>query len=244
MGCQPGSQGRSGSRPGNPGRRRDSAGDRGVIVSSDELDFWAPGATAFRSPKPDAIEVFQVTGADHTGYLRTGVGDYYADGRWRQVSSHGIPYEAGTQPRGLVVEWLLGISEPGVSLSGLTIGSNYWGALLAWPDKDAIALFVQDEVTVSSIGPEETVPAEFCPYRWGCNRPTSTVVTCRGTPPSSQSQHSPDTSGLPGSHSFPMRSFNGLLSLPTRHIWDCLSASQTVSPNLRWRLPAKQRVHT
>ena len=139
----------------------------GFIVSSDELDFWAPGATAFRSPKPDAIKVFEVTGADHTGYLRTGVGDYYADGRWRQVSSHSIPYEAGTQPRGLVVEWLLGISEPGVSLSRLTIGSSYWGAMLAWPDKDAIALFVQDEVTVSSIGPEETVPAGVLPVSLG-----------------------------------------------------------------------------
>ena len=139
----------------------------GFIVSSDELAFWAPGATAFRSPKPDAIKVFEVTGADHTGYLRTGVGDYYDDGRWRQVSSHSIPYEAGTQPRGLVVEWLLGMSEPGVSLSGLTIGPNYWGALLAWPDKDAIALFVQDEVTVSSIGPEETVPAGVLPVSLG-----------------------------------------------------------------------------
>ena len=137
------------------------------IVSSDELDFWAPGATAFRSPKPDAIEVFQVTGAGHSGYLRTGVGVSYADGRWRQDNSNRISYVAGTQPRGLVIERLLGVSQPDVSLSELTISPEYWGALLAWPDQNAIGQFIQDEVTVSSIGPEETVPAGVLPVSLG-----------------------------------------------------------------------------
>ena len=139
----------------------------GFIVSSDELDFWAPGATAFRSPKPDTIEVFQVTGADHSGYLRTGVGVSYADGRWRQDNSNRISYVAGTQPRGLVIERLLGVSQPDVSLSELTISPEYWGALLAWPDQNAIGQFIQDEVTVSSIGPEETVPAGVLPVSLG-----------------------------------------------------------------------------
>ncbi len=139
----------------------------GFIVSSDEFDFWAPGATAFRSPKPDAIKVFEVTGADHTGYLRTGVGDSYADGRWRQIDSRSIPYEAGTQPRGLVIEWLLGISEPGVSLSGLTIAPNYWSPLLAWPARDGIGRLRQDDVTVSSIGPGKTIPAGVLPVSLG-----------------------------------------------------------------------------
>ena len=139
----------------------------GFIVSSDEFDFWAPGATAFRSAKPDAIEVFQVTGADHSGYLRTGVGVSYADGLWRQDNSNRISYVAGTQPRGLVIERLLGVSQPGVSLSELTISPDYWGALLAWPDQDAIGQFIQDEVTVSSIGPDETVPAGVLPVSLG-----------------------------------------------------------------------------
>ena len=139
----------------------------GFIVSSDKGDFWAPGTTAFRSPKPDTIKVFQVTGAEHTGYLRTGVGDYYADGRWRQVGSLSIPYKAGTHPRGLVVELLLGISEPGVSLSGLTISPDYWGALLAWLARGDIGRRSQDQVTVSSIGPDKTIPAGVLPVSLG-----------------------------------------------------------------------------
>ena len=139
----------------------------GFIVSSDEFNFWAPGTTAFRSPKPDAIKVFQVTGADYSGYLRTGVGVSYADGLWRQDNSYRISYVAGTQPRGLVIERLLGVSQPDVSLSELTISPDYWGALLAWPDQDAIGQFIQEEVTVSSIGPEETVPAGVLPVSLG-----------------------------------------------------------------------------
>ena len=139
----------------------------GFIVSSDELDFWAPGATAFRSPKPDTIKVFQVTGAEHTGYLRTGVGDFYTDGRWRQDNSHRIPYTAGIQPRDLVIEWLLGITDPSVSLSGLEIGANYWGALLAWPDSDGTGRSSQDQVTVSPIGPDKGIPAGVLPVSLG-----------------------------------------------------------------------------
>ena len=43
------------------------------------------GMTALQASKPPHVPVFEVSGAGHTSYLRTGTGDVYERGRWSQL---------------------------------------------------------------------------------------------------------------------------------------------------------------
>ena len=53
-----------------------------------------PGTTKAQAGQPDPIPMFVVSGAAHTGYLRSAVGDVYADGRWRQLGPVSVPYDS------------------------------------------------------------------------------------------------------------------------------------------------------
>ena len=141
----------------------------GFLVSSEDVNFWVPGMTAFQSPKPDAIEVFQVTGAAHIGYLRTGVGDTYTNGRW-SADDYPISYQAGSQPRDLVLKEMLGVSNPDTNLSELNFDLAYWGALLAWTPGEAGGPILRDTLTVSSAQPGSNIPAGVLPVSLGVQK--------------------------------------------------------------------------
>ena len=67
----------------------------GVLVQLGDEAFLAPGTTTSQATELPHIPIFTVTGAAHTGYLRTSTGDVYEDGGWRKLDPVGIPYTAG-----------------------------------------------------------------------------------------------------------------------------------------------------
>ena len=64
----------------------------GAIVTQDGLSHLIEEPTTRQATKSSPAPVFEVTGAAHTGYLRTSVGDVYEGGRWRQLDPVSVPY--------------------------------------------------------------------------------------------------------------------------------------------------------
>ena len=56
-----------------------------MVVDLDGLDWWVPGTTAALVDPPPRRPLFEVSGAEHTAYLRTATGDVYRNGRWLQL---------------------------------------------------------------------------------------------------------------------------------------------------------------
>ena len=68
-----------------------------ALVSQDGVSHLFAGTTTRQATESSPTLVFEVTGAAHTGYLRTSVGDVYEGGRWRQLDPVTVPYAgAGT----------------------------------------------------------------------------------------------------------------------------------------------------
>ena len=74
----------------------------GMVVDLDGLDWWVPGTTTARVDPPPRRPLFEVSGAEHTAYLRTATGDLYRDGQWRQLDPLSLPSaELGDIPAAL-----------------------------------------------------------------------------------------------------------------------------------------------
>lgn len=67
----------------------------GSIVKADDADYFVPGATTRQSPGIAETPLFTVTGAANTSYLRTTVGEVYANGLWRRLDPVSLPVKAG-----------------------------------------------------------------------------------------------------------------------------------------------------
>ena len=82
------------------GVRVTSTENGGAVVSSDREGFdIGAGTTTRQVPLAEAGEpgaVFVVTGAAHTSYLRSAVGDVYQDGQWSQLDPMEIDYDPNT----------------------------------------------------------------------------------------------------------------------------------------------------
>ena len=68
-----------------------------LLTSDDGFTAIVVRPTALSQPESISRIMFQVVGARHTGYLRTGVGDIYADGQWLAKPETGLPYTTTTQ---------------------------------------------------------------------------------------------------------------------------------------------------
>ncbi len=67
----------------------------GALVELDGETFISPGTTARPAGAAPREPLFEVVGAEHTGYLRLAAGDHYEGGAWRQLDPREIPYTAG-----------------------------------------------------------------------------------------------------------------------------------------------------
>ena len=63
-------------------------------MTADRGRAFISGTTTLAHPESPVTPVFAVEGASHTGYLRTGVGDIYADGQWLAEKQTGITYRS------------------------------------------------------------------------------------------------------------------------------------------------------
>ena len=74
----------------------------GVVVDLDGLDWWVPGTTTAQVDPPPRRPIFEVSGAEHTAYLRTATGDLYRNGQWLQLDPLSLPTaEPGDIPAAL-----------------------------------------------------------------------------------------------------------------------------------------------
>ena len=70
--------------------------ENGSALISPITSSLLSGTTTMQATAPSSgMHLFEVTGAAHTRYLRTGVGDVYEEGRWEQLDPVTVPY-AGT----------------------------------------------------------------------------------------------------------------------------------------------------
>lgn len=68
----------------------------GALVEHDGETFMTPGSTAQPVRAAPQVALYQVTGAEHTAYLRMSVGDQYKDGAWIQLDPANIQQQART----------------------------------------------------------------------------------------------------------------------------------------------------
>ena len=118
----------------------------------------SPAATTSQASEPPRTPVFRVTGAARVKYLRTGVGDIYANGGWKQGPDVDLPYDGSSGMRGLVKRTLP--SHISTSLSSLP---NPESALLAWPVEGYGGAGKPEEVTVLPVPPGTQMPAGILP---------------------------------------------------------------------------------
>lgn len=64
-----------------------------AAVAEREAVALKPGPTTAQSREPPHLPLFSVRGAGAISYLRSGVGDYYEDGRWLQLDPVEAPFE-------------------------------------------------------------------------------------------------------------------------------------------------------
>ena len=69
-------------------------GNGSGILTTNRGRAFISGTTTLAHPESPATPVFAVEGTSHTGYLRTGVGDIYADGQWLAEKQTGITYRS------------------------------------------------------------------------------------------------------------------------------------------------------
>ncbi len=66
----------------------------GALIELDDETFLTRSTTTRQSQAPPSQALFRVTGAAHTGYLRTAVGEIY-DGAWSELEPAALSYAAG-----------------------------------------------------------------------------------------------------------------------------------------------------
>ena len=66
-----------------------------VVTRGGEAFGLGVGTTTAQAEEPGRRPVFYVTGAGHTTYLRSAVGDLYDNGQWRQLDEVSLDYDAG-----------------------------------------------------------------------------------------------------------------------------------------------------
>ena len=106
-----------------------------LLAGDDGFRAIVARTTALSQPEGVPQVVFQVVGARHTGYLRTGVGDIYADGQWLAKPETGLPY--------------------------VTVAGGVPGASIT-PTIEA-AYSAKDIITVLSFGDNQAIPAGVVP---------------------------------------------------------------------------------
>ena len=76
------------------------------LVTFKNQGYFVPDVTTIQAPGGALNSVFQVTGAGHTGYLRTATGDLYDNGRWTGLYPGGFWVNPGQNVPDAVIEKL------------------------------------------------------------------------------------------------------------------------------------------
>ena len=131
----------------------------GSLVSSGGVSAGlTPAATTRQAGEPSHTPVFRVTGAARVKYLRTGVGDIYANGGWTQRPYVDLAYDGTSQISALV---------KGTLSNHVSVGTaslhNPESALLAWPAEGHARTDEPEEVTVFPVPPATQMPAGALP---------------------------------------------------------------------------------
>ena len=118
----------------------------------------AAGTTTAQAPDPVSVPVFLVSGATHTPYIRTAVGDLYENGAWRQLDPLTLRYESNVSVPHLVRSEVVGVAGP----QGALPESRIDPALLSGFEVDA-PLISTDTVRVSPLPGARSIPAGSVP---------------------------------------------------------------------------------
>ena len=159
----------------------------GSVISMGGQSYGSPGTSTGQAAEPDAVSVFQVTGAANTSYLRTSTGDSYLNGEWTQLDPFELAYGGLKDVRRLVDEGLSTRSKD-VNLPPMRLEN----ALLAWPNEVPVGHYHQSDLTVSSHTHAGEFPPGVLPISYhldraepdGFYRPFS--ATFRGVSPQSE----------------------------------------------------------
>jgi transglutaminase-like putative cysteine protease/HEAT repeat protein len=101
----------------------------GALVKLDGETFISPGTTARPAEAAPREPLFEVLGAENTGYLRLAAGDRYDDGSWQQLEPREIPYTAGSDIPGQMRELYDELSGLGdAAISGSLGSPSLFGA--------------------------------------------------------------------------------------------------------------------
>ena len=134
----------------------------GAVVTGEGEGFdISAGTTSRQAVQPasgDPTEVFVVTGAAHTAYLRSAVGDVYQDGQWSSVDPLEINYAPGRSVPHLVRDL---IAEAGPALAGLP-PDRVSSSLLAGYEVDPDIAYI-DTITVKASQQLGSIPAGRVP---------------------------------------------------------------------------------
>ena len=127
----------------------------GIVVEINGVSRWMPGTTSLQVDSPPRRVVFQVSGTEHTAYLRTATGDLYRNGRWLQLDPLSLIYERNTDIPGSLAAL---IEAPPESLRAIS-DSRFIPSLLAGGESSTEAR--TDLITVSSTA--RYIPAGIVP---------------------------------------------------------------------------------
>ena len=98
-----------------------------VVTKDDESFSIGVGTSTRQEEQPGTRPVFSISGAEHTKYLRSLVGDIYEDGNWRQLDRVSLDYDASQSIPHLVRNEIARLA-PG---TGFTVDGPVTSALLA-----------------------------------------------------------------------------------------------------------------
>ena len=118
----------------------------------------AAGTTTAQVTEPVSVPVFLVSGAAHTPYIRTAVGDLYEAGAWRQLDPLSLAYESNVSVPHLVSTEVVGVTTP----QGPLTESRIHSALLSGFEVDSPLVSI-DTIRVSPIPGSRTIPAGTVP---------------------------------------------------------------------------------
>ena len=131
----------------------------GSLVIADDLGYWVPNTTTAQSPGLAHNPAFQVSGALHTGYLRTAVGDVYRNGRWLQSDPVELRYEPPAGVRQLVAA---DMDRTGGLLSSMP-PQRLDRTLLAGYQPSSTESFDYDVIRIEPLGTLKSLPAGTMP---------------------------------------------------------------------------------
>ena len=131
----------------------------GSLVSLGDVPSGiSPSTTTRQAGEPSHTPVLRVRGAARVRYLRTGVGDVYANGGWTQAPQVELPYDGNSPVQELVRQTL-----PERLGTGLSPLQNPESALLAWPAESFGKTLETDAITLSPVPPATRMPPGVVP---------------------------------------------------------------------------------